>query len=289
LAENGIDCTGNGSDPFLPPTPTVDVLRHVDIGMPHIVARDFWTSTGTQHQTAMHCPETPEVNTFRQTQLHCSDFDLPVEQIMLDGLARAVGKNQIFRWAGKFRTRERNLGIAFYEIPVAMRQLLDDTKAWIEYKTYPPDEIAVRFHHRLVQTHPFPSGNGRHARLMADLLVMRLGGERFSWGSANLQDAGAVRQPYIAALQAADDHDIGPLLAFGALVDSPADAVRRHHYQQHCHHRDEHHDDHCHSHQQQHHHQQRHQHTRCPSPRRLLNGSRWITCLEGSESASSWT
>ncbi|HYL14863.1 MAG TPA: mobile mystery protein B [Terriglobales bacterium] len=123
----------------------------------------------------------------------------------------------VWRWAGKFRTSERNLGIAFYEIPVALRQLLDDTKAWIEYKAYPPDEIAARFHHRLVQIHPFPNGNGRHARLMADLLVMRLGGERFSWGSANLQDASAVRQRYIAALQAADDHDIGPLLAFARL------------------------------------------------------------------------
>jgi Fic-DOC domain mobile mystery protein B len=120
----------------------------------------------------------------------------------------------VWRWAGKFRKSERNLGIAFYEIPVNLRQLLNDTKAWIEYKTYSPDEIAVRFHHRLVQIHPFPNGNGRHARLMADLLVMRLGGERFSWGSANLQDAGAVRRCYIAALQAADDHDIRPLLAF---------------------------------------------------------------------------
>jgi len=85
----------------------------------------------------------------------------------------------VWKWAGKFRTSERNLGIAFYEIPVALRHLLDDTKAWIEYKTYPPDEIAVRFHHRLVQIHPFPNGNGRHARLMADLLVMRLGGSGF--------------------------------------------------------------------------------------------------------------
>jgi Fic-DOC domain mobile mystery protein B len=122
--------------------------------------------------------------------------------------------SDVWRWAGKFRTSERKLGIEFYEIPVALRHSLDDTKAWIEYKTYPPDEIAVRFHHRLVQIHPFPNGNRRHARLMADLLVMRLGGERFSWGSTNLQDAAAVRQRYIAALQSADDHDIGPLLTF---------------------------------------------------------------------------
>jgi Fic-DOC domain mobile mystery protein B len=121
---------------------------------------------------------------------------------------------EVWKWAGKFRRSERNLGIPFYEIPVAVRQLLDDTKGRIEYQAYPPDEIAVRFHHRLVQIHPFPNGNGRHSRLMTDLLVMRLGGERFSWGNANLQDAGTVRQRYIAALQAADNHDIGPLLEF---------------------------------------------------------------------------
>jgi fido (protein-threonine AMPylation protein) len=76
------------------------------------------------------------------------------------------------------------------------------------------DEIAVRFHHRLVQIHPFPNGNGRHARLMADLLVIDLGAERFSWGRTNLQDASDVRRRYIAALQAADEHDIRLLLEF---------------------------------------------------------------------------
>jgi len=88
----------------------------------------------------------------------------------------------VWRWAGEFRTSERNLGIAFYEIPVALRQLLDETKAWIGYQSYPPDETAVRFHHRMVQIHPFPNGNGRLSRLIADLLVIRLGGEPFSMG-----------------------------------------------------------------------------------------------------------
>jgi len=120
----------------------------------------------------------------------------------------------VWRWAGKFRTSERNLGIAHHEIPVALRQLVYDVRAWIEHTAYAPDEIAVRFHHRLVHIHAFPNGNGRHARLMADLLIMRLGRERFSWGSASLQDAGATRRRYIAALQAADKHDVGPLLAF---------------------------------------------------------------------------
>src|ERR1039458_10357601 len=52
----------------------------------------------------------------------------------------------VWRWAGRFRTSERNIGIDYWQIPIALRQLLDDTKAWIEYHTYPPDEIALRFH-----------------------------------------------------------------------------------------------------------------------------------------------
>jgi Fic-DOC domain mobile mystery protein B len=122
--------------------------------------------------------------------------------------------SEVWRWAGNFRKTERNLGIPFYEIHVAIRQLLDDAKAWIEYGAYDRDEIAVRFHHRLVQIHPFPNGNGRHSRLMADLLVMRLGGERFTWGSASLNEPGDLRRRYIAALQAADRHDYAALLTF---------------------------------------------------------------------------
>jgi Fic-DOC domain mobile mystery protein B len=138
--------------------------------------------------------------------------DLLREKFVKDLHRRMLG--DVWRWAGKFRTSERNIGIDYWEIPTALRQLLDDTSAWIEYNTYPPDEIAVRFHLRLVQIHPFPNGNGRHSRLMADLLVMQLGRERFSWGWQSLLDAGAAREGYIAALRAADNHDIGPLLAF---------------------------------------------------------------------------
>ena len=84
----------------------------------------------------------------------------------------------------------------------------------IDDKTYGSDEIAVRYHHRLVAIHPFPNGNGRHARLAADLLVVSLGGERFTWGSASLIEAAETRARYIAALKTADNHDIGPLIAF---------------------------------------------------------------------------
>ena len=137
--------------------------------------------------------------------------------LLTETFIRALHKRMlgnVWRWAGKFRKTERNLGIPFYEIPMTLRQVLDDVRSWIEFRSYSADEIAVRFHHRLVAIHPFPNGNGRHARLMADLLVMQLGRERFSWGRTSLRDAGETRRAYISALQAADNHDIGPLLAF---------------------------------------------------------------------------
>jgi Fic-DOC domain mobile mystery protein B len=120
----------------------------------------------------------------------------------------------VWRWAGEFRGGEKNLGIPFYRIPMDLCELIEEVKGWIEYNSWSPDEIAVRFHHRLVAIHPFPNGNGRHARLIADLLVMQLGGERFSWGRANLRNVGEMRERYIAALKDADNRDYRSLLAF---------------------------------------------------------------------------
>jgi Fic-DOC domain mobile mystery protein B len=120
----------------------------------------------------------------------------------------------VWRWAGTFRISERNIGIDHWLIPIELRKLLDDTKAQIGAQSYPPDEIAVRFHHRLVQIHPFPNGNGRHARMMADLLIEQLGGESFTWGKGSLGTVGAVRQAYVRALKAADAHDVEPLRIF---------------------------------------------------------------------------
>ncbi|TBF67757.1 mobile mystery protein B (plasmid) [Rhizobium leguminosarum] len=83
----------------------------------------------------------------------------------------------------------------------------------MEHQTFPPDEIAIRFHHRLVAIHPYPNGNGRHARSAADLLIEGLGDERFSWGGGTLADVGELRTRYLATLRAADNHNITPLLS----------------------------------------------------------------------------
>lgn len=121
----------------------------------------------------------------------------------------------VWRWAGEFRRSQKNIGIEWSQIPIALHHLFQDVHGWLEYQSFPPDEIAARFHHRLVAIHAFPNGNGRHARLMADVvLVHLLGRERFSWGQENLTNAGECRRRYIEALQTADRHDYGPLLAF---------------------------------------------------------------------------
>jgi Fic-DOC domain mobile mystery protein B len=122
--------------------------------------------------------------------------------------------NQVWRWSGKYRDTERNLGVKPHLIEIGLRNTLDDISYWIEHKSYPNDEIAVRFHHRAVSVHPFSNGNGRWSRLAADMLITQLGGKRFTWGGSNLQAAGSSRNTYIAALRAADNHDIGPLIAF---------------------------------------------------------------------------
>lgn len=120
----------------------------------------------------------------------------------------------VWAWAGDYRRTARNIGIDPIRIPVELRMALDDTRYWVENKTYPLDEIAVRLHHRLVAIHPFPNGNGRTTRLMADLSAIRLGQEPFTWGRVSLINVSETRTRYIAALKAADSHDIGPLLAF---------------------------------------------------------------------------
>lgn len=120
----------------------------------------------------------------------------------------------VWRWAGTYRKTAKNIGIAANKIPVELPMMFDDVRHWVENKTYPPAEIAVRLHHRLVAIHPFPNGNGRHARLVADLLINLLGGEPLTWGGASLSDVGELRSKYVKALKAADKHDVGPLLTF---------------------------------------------------------------------------
>lgn len=137
----------------------------------------------------------------------------PLEEQFLDNLHKRM-YGHVWRWAGQHRTTGKNIGVDAYRIPTDLRQLLDDCRYWIENETFEPDEIAARVHHRLVSIHCYPNGNGRHARLSADLLLKSMARERFSWGAKNRVNVEETRERYISALQAADGHDIGPLLEF---------------------------------------------------------------------------
>lgn len=121
----------------------------------------------------------------------------------------------VWAWAGEFRKTVKNIGIDKYQIPVALKVLCDDALFWVENRSYPPEEIAVRFKHRIVSIHCFPNGNGRHSRLMGDIIIEKLfGQEPFSWGAGNLLKAGDTRATYLQAVKAADQGEYAPLLAF---------------------------------------------------------------------------
>jgi Fic-DOC domain mobile mystery protein B len=139
--------------------------------------------------------------------------------ILTDDFAVMLHKRlfgDVWDWAGSFRRTVKSIGIDPIHIGVELRTLMDDARYWAEHKTYPPTEAAIRLHHRLVYVHPFPNGNGRHARVMADAVLERIyDAKSIDWaGGHDLQKMNDRRVAYIAALKAADQGDIGPLMAF---------------------------------------------------------------------------
>lgn len=117
-------------------------------------------------------------------------------------------------WAGQFRSKEKNIGVSPFTITTNLSNLLEDVRYQVIHESFPIDEIAFRFHHRLVAIHPFSNGNGRHARLMADLLLVQAGQPRFTWGKQTLKPEDTVRQGYIDALRNADKRDYSLLASF---------------------------------------------------------------------------
>jgi len=122
--------------------------------------------------------------------------------------------DETWKWAGTFRHTARNIGVDASKITTELKNLLDDTIFQIIHNTYSIDEIAYRFHHRLVWIHPFPNGNGRHARMMTDLLLIETDQQRFSWGRKKLEAEGPTRSKYIEALRSADKQDYAALARF---------------------------------------------------------------------------
>jgi Fic-DOC domain mobile mystery protein B len=121
----------------------------------------------------------------------------------------------VWKWAGEFRRTDKNIGIDKQQIAVAVKQLLGDGLYWIENHNFPDEEIAIRIKHRIVQVHCFANGNGRHSRLLADVMMEKIFHlPPFTWGAADLIKKGNPRSDYLAALKKADAGDYSALIAF---------------------------------------------------------------------------
>ncbi|MCE2733221.1 MAG: mobile mystery protein B [Chryseotalea sp.] len=141
------------------------------------------------------------------------------EDILTEDFIKLVHKrmySDVWAWAGEFRKTNKNIGVDRYQVAIELRKLLDDCNHWIDHGTYPPDEIAVRFKHRIVSIHCFSNGNGRHSRMMGDLIIEKIfGNPVFTWGATiDLIKTSDIRKEYLTAVKAADKNDIGPLLEF---------------------------------------------------------------------------
>lgn len=143
-----------------------------------------------------------------------------INEVMNEEFMRLLHKKlfgDVWKWAGQYRQSDKNIGVDWLHIAVELRKLIDDVLFQVDQKTYEYDEIVVRFHHRIVLIHPFPNGNGRHARLITDHLLKCLSLKPFTWGGNPLRDyskQSKIRKRYIQALRKADVGDISELLIF---------------------------------------------------------------------------
>ncbi len=143
---------------------------------------------------------------------------LSAEEILSEKFVRDLHRRMyadVWKWAGEFRKTEKNIGVEKHQIAVELKQLLDDGLFWINNKTYPEAEIAIRIKHRMVQIHCFANGNGRHSRMMADILMEKVFHQPpFTWGAANLIKKAEPRSVYLQALKKADAGDFRELIKF---------------------------------------------------------------------------
>ncbi len=157
-----------------------------------------------------HISTQAELNAWEEANIVNADgwaFRQKKRELLDEGFVRDLHRkmfDKTWRWAGTFRSSNKNIGVEWSQISTRLHDLLENTRYQVVHEVFPADELAVRFHHQLVLVHAFPNGNGRHSRLMADALVTRLGATRFTWGQASLTASGSARDQYLTALRAAD-------------------------------------------------------------------------------------
>ena len=140
-------------------------------------------------------------------------YDIHAEKFLLQLHTRMF--KHVWKWAGNYRKSNKNIGVEFFLIPIEVKKLLQDLTFWLENNTYSLEDLPVVVHHRLVKIHLFPNGNGRHARLYADIMTLKYGQPPLTWGGkVNLNEPNKIRTQYIQALREADYGNYQPLLTF---------------------------------------------------------------------------
>jgi Fic-DOC domain mobile mystery protein B len=170
-----------------------------------------------------HITKRSELDEFEQQNIEKAvewimERKFTVERVLSEGFVLELHNKMfgnVWSWAGKYRKTDKNIGIDKFLISAEVFKLNEDCKFWIENKTYTNDEIAIRYKHRIVKIHPFANGNGRHSRLMADVIIEKvLDGQIFSWGHENLVKMSIKRKQYIDSIIDADNGNILPLILF---------------------------------------------------------------------------
>lgn len=144
--------------------------------------------------------------------------NLKPEKILTEKFIKDMHKRMygdVWKWAGEFKKSNKNIGIEWSQIGIDLKMLTDDIHYWIENRTFGQEEIAIRFKHRIVAIHCFPNGNGRHSRMMADIIMESIfKSKAFSWRESNMVKANETRKEYITALREADGGNLNPLIEF---------------------------------------------------------------------------
>ncbi|MDP2422022.1 mobile mystery protein B [Sediminibacterium sp.] len=140
------------------------------------------------------------------------------EQILSESFIKDLHKKmygRVWRWAGEYRKTNKNIGVDKLEISISLRSLIDDAKYWLENNVYEPDEFAILFKHRLVSIHCFPNGNGRHSRMIADIIIEKIYNQPvFTWGGSSISEETDIRAQYLKAIRNADKGNFDLLLKF---------------------------------------------------------------------------
>jgi fido (protein-threonine AMPylation protein) len=116
----------------------------------------------------------------------------------------------VWQWAGQTRRTGCQFGVDWQQIEMQLYGTVEDLEIWQESMDLL--EQSTNLHFRGVWIHPFQDGNGRWARLLANIWL-RLNGEPIvEWPAEVSGIESRIRQEYLDCIRHAIDGEMGPLI-----------------------------------------------------------------------------